>query len=174
MLLSRIPWTRSAENVSAFSHQQDIAELVKIAVQKVNILGESAGNVASDHALLLILEHVHNWIEAIPQILPCSQIGQNPSEVQDSEMNSVSAIQVLCMAESLILNLICCLVHAGVTSNDAITQTKAWTTKVLHAQHKHEEMLTRTVSGGTNVHILRHPFNAWLSSIHWLTGVRCC
>lgn len=75
------------------------------------------------------------------------------------------------MAESLILNLIWCLVRAGVASSNAITQTKAWTTRALGSHPTHDDMLSPTVSGGTSVHFLRHPFNAWLSSIHWLTGV---
>lgn len=152
-------------------HHQDWAEAVKSTVCLANMCRSSGGDHMTDWAMLSIIDHLHARIEFVRNA-SCRQLELQLPMQQGCVVSSISASRAMCIAESLILDLMCYLVRTGLPSKVTIEEAKAWTTKVLSTPGENDRTEVshftcgRTTSCGDAL-------DSWLSGIHWLTGV-CC
>ena len=152
-------------------HHQDWAEAVRSTVCLANMCRSSGGDHMTGWAMLSIIDHLHARIESVRNT-SCRQLEMQHPMPQGSTVSSMSASHAMCIAESLILDLMCYLVRTGLPSNVTIKDAKAWTTKVLSTPGEKDgtEVFHFTCGRKTSC---GDALDSWLSGIHWLTGV-CC
>lgn len=99
----------------------------------------------------------------------CTQTSEQCDQTVRSDITS--RIQIIAMAESLLLDLLCCLLLTGLASATLQAEGKAWTTNVLSSTPSHCSAHFSETLENANQRSISAQAEAWLPNTIWLTQV---